>query len=80
MEPNPFEDRIRRLEHIVECLMVVREGIQELDGIHTDVYNQADRSLFHRTNRVRESWKRKQEKLEIEGQIEVLKSRLEQYE
>jgi hypothetical protein len=80
MEPNSLESRMLRLEHIVECLMLVREGIQELDGTHTDMYNQAERSLFHRTNRVRESWKRKKEKLEIEGQIEVLKSRLEQYE
>jgi tetrahydromethanopterin S-methyltransferase subunit B len=80
METNPLENRIRRLEEIVESMMIVREGIQELDGFHTDLYNSMERQLKRRTMRLREDLKRKQQKSKIEAEIEVLKLRLTNYD
>ena len=79
-EINPLEERLDRLERTVECLMIAREGIQELDGYHTMLYNKADEFLTRKTRRLREDLKRKEEKYEIENQIEVLKQRLLQYD
>lgn len=79
-EINPLEEKVAYLERIVESLMLAREGIQELDGHHTMLYNRADEFLTRKTRRLREDLKRKQEKYEIENQIEMLKQRLLQYD
>lgn len=70
----------RQLRHIVECLMIAREGIAELQGDYIDLYNQADRYLTHKTFHLRDRKIRDKEKAQLEEQIRQLQERLMTYD
>jgi len=68
------------LKHIVECLMIVHEGIQELDGTTTEVYNAANDRLKYKTQMLRRRKQMEKEKAEVEVKLRELQDTLKHYE
>lgn len=75
-----LEAQCKQLRHIVECLMITREGITELESDYIDLYNHADKYLQNKTVHLRMRKIRDKEKADIENQIFMLQQRLTQYD
>ena len=56
-----------QLKSIVECLMIVHEGIQELDGTTTELYNAANSRLKYKTHMLKNRKQMEKEKAEVQS-------------
>lgn len=75
-----LERECRQLRHIVECLMITREGIPELDGQYITLYDEANKYLTGKTFHLRDRKIRDKEKAELEQKIRELQERLMTYD
>ena len=69
-----------QLKSIVECLMIVHEGIQELDGTTTELYNAANNRLKYKTQMLKKRKQMEKEKAEVEVKLRELQDTLKHYE
>ena len=69
-----------QLKSIVECLMIVHEGIQELDGTTTELYNAANSRLKYKTHMLKNRKQMEKEKAEVEVKLRELQDTLKHYE
>jgi hypothetical protein len=70
----------RQLRHIVECLMITREGIQELEGDYIELYTHADKYLKNKTTNLRVRKINEKQKADIQSKIEMLQMQLKTYD
>jgi hypothetical protein len=75
-----LQKECRQLRHIVECLMITREGIQELEGDYIELYTHADEYLKNKTTNLRVRKINEKQKAEIERKISELKMELMTYD
>lgn len=76
MTHDELENKVLKLERLVECLMIVREGIQELDGDYIFLYERAEMHLNHRTKDIRYKLSMEKEKHELQEQIRLLQEKV----
>jgi hypothetical protein len=78
-EIDSLKMSVLALQQVVQSMVIVHDGIQELEGIHLQTYEEADKYLKRRAITYRRNRENEIKRTKIEAQIEELKKELEFY-
>ena len=74
---NDLHMALLSLRTTVEALVIVQDGIQELEGVHLKTYGEAEQHLKRRAMRYRADRENEVRRAEIEVKIKELNDELE---